>query len=105
MDEVSGWGGARPKRRPDDKRGGSRGGARPRLPLLKAGQITIHVANLRAMVVKWKAQRSALVMLESRNWFMLEPEAVAEVEALGGSIFISAQYPCSAELAEKAIFD
>lgn len=95
-------GGSRPKTRPDDKRGGYHGGGRPKLPTVKAGNFTIHVANVRAMVVRWTPEKSALVMQEAQNWEDLEPQAIKEIETLGGSIFLSAQYPCSNGLAAKA---
>jgi len=67
-------------------------------------EIVIAVSGLRAAVSRrvdlahgWTYERAA-------NWEALEDEAIDEVLDFGGLLAISGLYPCSPELAEKAIW-
>jgi len=66
----------------------------------------IDVANGRAIVSqKVDGGFGLLEYSAAVNWQELEERAAAAVEADGGAINISGQYPCPAELAEAAVWD
>jgi len=94
---------ARRQRHPDwqpPQWGGQRPGAgRPH-------EYAIDVANGRAIVSQRVPNQVGLLQYSAAvNWHDLEARAVTAVEAAGGAINMSGQYPCPAELVDAAVWD
>ncbi len=66
-----------------------------------ASGYAINVCNRHAAVSRWEEG----CLVAASNWRALEDEAAQVVEALGGAINMSGQYPCPVELADKARWD
>lgn len=90
---------------PKQLHGGPRPGAgRKPYPDMTPGGIVIDVRNLVAYVARWQRSGSGFALQPAQNWQALEGDAIAEIEALGGGINMSAIYPCGAVLAARAEF-
>ncbi len=66
-----------------------------------AAGYVINVWNCRAAVSRYQGNR----LVSADNWEELEEEATEALEALGGAINWSGQYPCPLELAKRGKWD
>lgn len=66
--------------------------------------IVIDVRNTRAYVARKVGTDSDFTYEPCANWTWLEDAAAAAVEAQGGSITLSGQYPCPDDLARFALW-